>query len=1242
MIRDELSPLQRFSLGASDATEISDHRVIALPANIPQMIRIVRTFRPKNTSGPAMLSRWNGLASLFVENCAKGKGVSDSVQEKRVLAALVAANDAIIRASSIDEMRLRVCQAAISTEAFNCTAVMLVDAAGSLRVAAAAGSNVLGCAGVDASVHDLGRGADLANIALRTGRSCVSNDLENDERLQGKRNHRNHQGGGAAAALPVFLGDARIGVFYLSLPEIDSLTDEILRLVERLVENFSFALQKFEREKEKGAAERATRRITGMFAALSAVTAAILRVQNIDEMFKEVCTSVAKAGESLGAAAIFMKDPDSLDLKLAAAAGELIALIEKMPLSVDPESPWGGGLHGPAFRDQKLVISYDVEADPRMRPWVTPGTPPHGCAAVPLIKKNVSVGILFFFFGRTSGQSDPQVLQLMRDIGANVSFGLEKFEREKEKDAAERANRRTTGLFATLSTVNTAILRAQNIDEIFKEVCDSVAKTGKSLGAAAIFMADPDSTYLKLAAASGELLKVEMLPLSLDPQSPWGGGLHGPAFRDQKLVISYDVEADPRMRPWFVPGTVPFGCAVVPLIKNEISVGILVFFFNRTPRERDPQVMQLMRDIGANVSFGLEMFERKQEKESFTRMLAALSATNEAIIHAENREELYRLVCEAAVEGAKFTSTSIALHQQGNDFLRNAATAGPLADYIATLRFSVSAERPEGKGLSGTAFRSGKPAVANHFQGDPRTAHWHGKTDTKSGAALPLIVRGRTVGTFLFLSSERDTFTPDFVELLQRLAENVSFALEDFERIDEKHEAEKRIQYLGTHDGLTGLPNRIMFSQLLDLSIKSAHRNGQKRAILFIDLDRFKTINDTLGHAAGDFMLVEVARRLRSCVRESDMVARLGGDEFVVLLDDIADADQAAQVARKLLLSLSPPIVVAGHDCRTTASIGIALYPENGLDEQTLTKNADMAMYFAKDEGKNDFRFYSSKVRAGSIERLMLESSLRMALELGQFVLHYQPKVDSRTARITGVEALLRWNHPDLGTLAPMKFIPLAEETGLIIPIGRWVLETACEQSMTWQREGLSAVSMAVNLSPRQFTDEGLLKCIDQTLETTGLPPALLQLEITESMVMQNVERAIGLLDQIRGRGIHIAIDDFGTGYSSMSMMKKFPIDTIKIDRMFIRDLADNAEDRAIAAAIIEMGKALGLIIVAEGVETSAQEAFLRSRSCDELQGYLFSQPVTAQKMAELLGSLKSPVSLERLNLASSTLNAAE
>ena len=439
--------------------------------------------------------------------------------------------------------------------------------------------------------------------------------------------------------------------------------------------------------------------------------------------------------------------------------------------------------------------------------------------------------------------------------------------------------------------------------------------------------------------------------------------------------------------------------------------------------------------------------------------------------------------------------------------------------------------------------------------------------------------------------------------------------------VTERIVAEERIQYLAYHDGLTTLPNRASFSQILNHGINRARRYNNGLAVLFIDLDRFKNINDTLGHEAGDALLQEVGKRLKDCVRQSDTVARLGGDEFVILLEDLSEPGWAATVAGKILSTIVKPFQMLGQEFRVTTSIGLSIYPEDGEDEQTLMKKADIAMYHAKEEGKNNFQFHSERMDTHSFERLALESSLRRALERDEFQVHYQPKTDLVTGQITGMEALIRWQHPDLGMVSPAQFIPIAEETGLIVPIGKWVLKTACLQNKAWQEEGLPPLSVAVNLSARQFTDENLLEDIASILEWTGMDPTFLELEITESIIMRNVDKAVRTLTKLKTLGIHFAIDDFGTGYSSLANLSQFPIDTLKVDRSFIRNLPGDAEDKALTGAIIAMGKSLNMTLVAKGVETQEQAEFLRTHACDQFQGYYFSRPVDKDKFGELLRS---------------------
>jgi diguanylate cyclase (GGDEF)-like protein/PAS domain S-box-containing protein len=439
------------------------------------------------------------------------------------------------------------------------------------------------------------------------------------------------------------------------------------------------------------------------------------------------------------------------------------------------------------------------------------------------------------------------------------------------------------------------------------------------------------------------------------------------------------------------------------------------------------------------------------------------------------------------------------------------------------------------------------------------------------------------------------------------------------EDISEHKRAEERIRYLATHDEMTGLPNRSMFAQLLAHAIDSGKRNDSRVAVLFIDLDRFKIVNDSLGHEAGDQLLTDMATRIRGCLRDCDVVARLGGDEFVVLAEGVRNQDDAAGIARKILSTAIQPVEIRGHECRVTASIGVSIFPEDADDAQSLMKNADMAMYQAKEEGKNNYQFYTRTASALSVGRLKLESKLQRALERQEFSLHYQPRVNLRSGAICGAEALIRWWNRDLGSVPPAQFIPLAEDSGLIVPLGRWVLQTACAQSIAWQRQGLPPVRVGVNLSLRQFRDPCLLKDISDVLQSTGLDPDLLELEITEGVILHDVERVVSILRSIRDMGVRLAIDDFGTGYSSLAQLKNFPINTLKIDRSFIRDVPHDTEDRAITEAIVAMARTLGVFVVAEGVENEQQELFLRRLGCDEMQGFYFSKPCAPRRFATLL-----------------------
>jgi diguanylate cyclase (GGDEF)-like protein/PAS domain S-box-containing protein len=437
--------------------------------------------------------------------------------------------------------------------------------------------------------------------------------------------------------------------------------------------------------------------------------------------------------------------------------------------------------------------------------------------------------------------------------------------------------------------------------------------------------------------------------------------------------------------------------------------------------------------------------------------------------------------------------------------------------------------------------------------------------------------------------------------------------------IDERKHAEERVQFLAYYDALTGLPNRTLLQDRLTKALASARRQKDKVALLFLDLDGFKTINDSLGHSVGDLLLKQVAERLRKWAREQDTVARLGGDEFLIVLTSVKDIPDAAVAAERLMDAMTAELVIQGHSLSISCSLGISVFPEHGADSDALIKNADAAMYCAKDHGRNNFQFFTEDMNAQVVERLTLENSLRLALDKRELSLVYQPQMDIATGKITGLEALLRWQHPKLGLVPPDKFIRIAENSGLIMPIGEWVLRTACSQSRKWQDEGLRAVSVSINVSAVQFRQAGFCELIGRVLRETGLAPQYLELELTESLLLSNADTMFSVLQDLRTMGLKLAIDDFGIGYSSLSYLRQFPVSKLKIDRSFIRDVVVNPDDAAITNAIISMAKSLSLKVIAEGVENEAQMSFLRAHQCDEIQGYYFSEPLAVDRVADKL-----------------------
>ncbi|MEO6353911.1 MAG: EAL domain-containing protein [Burkholderiaceae bacterium] len=519
-------------------------------------------------------------------------------------------------------------------------------------------------------------------------------------------------------------------------------------------------------------------------------------------------------------------------------------------------------------------------------------------------------------------------------------------------------------------------------------------------------------------------------------------------------------------------------------------------------------------------------------------------------------------------------------------------------------------------GSCGTAGHRREQVIVSDILQDPLWDDYRELAATyglRSCWSTPIITHQYTLlGTFALYAQEVRTPTLMESQLIEMATRIAGIAIE-------RRNAEDRISHMAHHDALTGLPNRILLEDRLEQAMLYAQRYGRLVTVAFMDLDNFKLINDSLGHNTGDEILKTVADRMKSCMRATDTVVRLGGDEFVIILFDQPDQVEAiTSTLQKIRETIAHVIDVGGQKLEVTCSMGLATYPNDGADIDTLLMNADAAMYRAKELGRNNWQFYTAEMNAKAHEKLTLQEGLRNAIAGGEFVLLYQPQVNLQSGQIFGVEALIRWQHPILGMISPARFIPLAEQSGLIVPIGDWVLRTACHQNKAWQDAGMPHITMSVNVSARQFREKSLVSRVAYALQESALEARYLELELTESLIMQDLQQAVATMQELQAMGVRLAIDDFGTGYSSLSALKSFPISRLKIDQSFVRDLPDNENDKAIAMAVISLGHQLNLKVIAEGVETERQLAFLRDNECDEMQGYYFSKPVSADAIAAL------------------------
>ena len=735
----------------------------------------------------------------------------------------------------------------------------------------------------------------------------------------------------------------------------------------------------------------------------------------------------------------------------------------------------------------------------------------------------------------------------------------------KARQQLHRANR----ALRVLTEVNRILVHAQDELSLLRETCRNLVEIGGYRMAWAGYTEhDEQKTIRPVVIWGHDDGYVESLQLTW-ADTERGQGPVGRSIRERRPDVVRDIMTDPRFTPWREAALARgYASAIsLPVMYNDQVYGNVSFYAAQRDAFDEEEVGILVQ-LASDVGYGVHTLRERL-----------------AHTHAEKQLRLVASALENTAEGVFITGVDARVIFINKAF---STITGFTSEEVIGRPWEIITSDRDNSGL-----------IETQRQSLNESGYWQGEfwARRKSGEAYPALFS---------------------ISAVREQNGDVSYYVGVFNDISQYKDYQARLEFLATHDALTGLPNRMMLRDHLEEAIVHVHRDKTPIAVLFLDLDRFKSINDTLGHSVGDAVLCRVAERLRTGVREIDTIARLGGDEFAVILSGCKESSDAAAVAHKLRELISRKLVVDSRELFVTASIGISCYPQDGGDVSTLLKNADIAMYRAKDAGRNMYQFFSADMNAQASEFMTMANSLHTAVERGEFMLEFQPRHELATGRITGVEALLRWRHPELGLILPARFIPLAEETGLIVPLGEWVLRQACEQARTWEQAG-TPLSVAVNLSVRQFREPDLVKRLSSIIEASGVSPSLIEVEITESLMMQDPKTASRMLGELRAMGVESAIDDFGTGYSSLAYLKDLPVKYLKIDRRFVHDLPDDASDVAIVRTIIAIARSLGLKLIAEGVENKAQRAFLLAEGCEQAQGYYFSRPMSAGALQALL-----------------------
>ena len=1117
----------------------------------------------------------------------------------RIRAVLSGINSAIVRLRDTQQLFDEACRIAVEHGRFGIAWIGRYDPA-TLEVTPQAS------AGLEGDYHLMGAalkvGSDsptasgLIATAIRERRAVYSNDITLEPEVGGKRRQEAiRRGYRAVCALPLLVEGSVVGTLSLFARETNFFDEEEMKLLAELAGDISFALEHIGGQKK-------IEKLSRVRAVSSGINAAIVRIRDRDGLLQETCRIASEVGK-FEMVWIGTLHPEEKLVRPVAWAGFTTETAHAVTWATIEAAK---GPVGEAIQGRKVAVRNDIEAampaGMLRKEAISKGC--YSTACLPLIVDGQVVGALSLYAGGR-GAFDDDELALLGDVASNVSFALESIERQ---DGLERLSR----IRNVLGEMNAAIVRIRDKQQLFQEACRIAVEHGK-FGLCWIGLLDASMDVTPVAWAGHGSAEINKSKTTARADTPQGQGLVGQAVREGKAAFNNDIAIGPKVGGQRREQAIRLGyrsLMALPLSAENAVVGVFALFVKEANFFDDEEIA-LLTEFAGNISFALQSIERQVKIDRLSRIRNVLGEMNAAIVRIRGKQQLLEEACRISVEHGKFAMSWIGAIDDAAQEIKPVAKAGAHEGYLERLKLTVDPTATRYMALAVEALGRLAPVVCNDIATDGRMRVWRQaalERGYRSTVMLPLMVDQRGVGVFGLYSAEAGFFDADEMKLLVELAGDISFALQTMEK-------QEKLDYLSYYDPLTGLPNRTLFHDRVNQALQAQRESDGKVALIFLDLQRFGIVNDSYGRQTGDIVLKEMAQRLAIVLGSRDYLARVGADTFAAVLRDVKhEADAAHTLEQKILSAVAKPFGIGTEELRIAAQAGIALFPGDGNDAESLFRNADAALNKAKTSG-DTYLFYAPQMNAQVAKQLRLENDLRNAIAHEQFVLHYQPRYDLSTNQMLGMEALIRWRHPQRGMVSPGEFIPLLEETGMILDVGAWALRRAALEHAAWTAKGRLPPRIAVNVSPAQLRRRDFVDYVTEAVAPVERAAERIDLEITESMLMEDIQGGIEKLKAVQKLGFHIALDDFGTGYSSLSYLARLPINSLKIDRSFIMQMSKSPEQMAIVSTVISLARALNLRVVAEGVETEEQANLLRLLRCDEAQGFLFSRPLPPEDL---------------------------